>query len=44
MGETRRAVVETSAGKVEGRYQEGLFVFKGVPRRTPGRAAQMDAA
>ena len=35
MGETRRAIVETSAGKVEGRYQEGLFVFKGVPFAAP---------
>ena len=35
MGETRRAVVETSAGKVEGRYQEGLFAFKGVPFAAP---------
>ncbi|HUJ69265.1 MAG TPA: carboxylesterase family protein, partial [Syntrophorhabdales bacterium] len=33
--ETRKAIVETSAGKVEGRYQEGLFVFKGVPYAAP---------
>ena len=35
MGETRGAIVETSAGKVEGRYQEGLFVLKGVPFAAP---------
>jgi len=36
MGEdTRKAIVETGAGKVEGRYQEGLFVFKGVPYAAP---------
>jgi len=35
MGETRRAIVETSAGKVEGRYQGGLFVFKGLPFAAP---------
>ena len=35
MGEKMRAVVETSVGKVEGRYSEGLFVFKGVPYAAP---------
>ena len=35
MGEEMRAVVETSAGKVEGCYSEGLFIFKGVPYAAP---------
>jgi para-nitrobenzyl esterase len=30
-----RAVVETIAGKVEGRYSKGLFIFKGVPYAAP---------
>jgi para-nitrobenzyl esterase len=34
-GETRKTIVETSAGKAEGRYQEGLFVFKGLPYAAP---------
>jgi len=35
MGKEMRAVVETSTGKVEGRFSEGLFVFKGMPYAAP---------
>ena len=31
MDENMKAVVETISGKIEGRYQDGLYVFKGIP-------------
>jgi para-nitrobenzyl esterase len=35
MAESERAIVQTKAGKIEGRYEEGVFVFKGVPYAAP---------
>ena len=31
MDEKVKAIVETNSGKIEGRYQDGLYVFKGIP-------------
>ena len=31
----KQAVVETNAGKIEGDYRDGLYVFKGVPYAAP---------
>jgi para-nitrobenzyl esterase len=35
MDENAKAVVETILGKIEGRYEGGLYVFKGVPYAAP---------
>ena len=35
MSDVKKAIVETSSGKMEGAYQDGLFVFKGVPYAAP---------
>jgi len=32
---SNKAVVRTRAGRIEGRYEEGVFVFKGVPYAAP---------
>jgi para-nitrobenzyl esterase len=31
----KQAIVKTKSGKVEGSYQEGLYVFRGIPYTTP---------
>jgi para-nitrobenzyl esterase len=31
----KEAIAETRAGKVEGSYQDGLYIFKGIPYATP---------
>ncbi len=35
MSSEKQAVVNTRAGKVEGSYQDGLYVFKGIPYAAP---------
>ena len=35
MDDKKEAVVTTQAGKIEGTYESGLFVFKGVPYAAP---------
>ncbi len=35
MSSEKQAVVETKVGKVEGSYQDGLYVFKGIPYAVP---------
>jgi para-nitrobenzyl esterase len=35
MSENKQDVVNTKSGKVEGQYQEGLYVFKGIPYAAP---------
>lgn len=35
MTHMEEAIVKTTAGKIEGDYQDGLFVFKGVPYAAP---------
>ncbi|MFP4641730.1 MAG: carboxylesterase/lipase family protein [Dehalococcoidia bacterium] len=35
MGDNKQAIVNTRAGKVEGYYKEGLYVFKGIPYAAP---------
>ena len=35
MSDVKKAIVETRLGKTEGAYQDGLFVFKGVPYAAP---------
>lgn len=35
MGNPKPAVVKTKSGKIEGTYQDGLYVFKGIPYAAP---------
>jgi para-nitrobenzyl esterase len=35
MDENAKAVVETISGKLEGRFRDGLYVFKGIPYAAP---------
>ncbi|MCK4862768.1 MAG: carboxylesterase/lipase family protein [Dehalococcoidales bacterium] len=35
MSNDKQAVVDTKSGKVEGSYQDGLYVFKGIPYAAP---------
>jgi para-nitrobenzyl esterase len=35
MGKSNQAVVETISGKIEGRHQDRLYVFKGIPYAAP---------
>jgi len=35
MSENGKAVVETKAGKIKGSYQQGLYIFKGIPYAAP---------
>lgn len=35
MTDTRQAIVSVKSGKLEGKYENGLFVFKGVPYAAP---------
>ncbi len=35
MSNGKEAVVETKSGKVEGDYQQGLYIFKGIPYAAP---------
>jgi len=35
MSSEKQAVVKTKSGKVEGSYQDGLYVFKGIPYAAP---------
>jgi para-nitrobenzyl esterase len=35
MSNNKEAVVTTTAGKIEGSYEDGLYVFKGVPYAAP---------
>jgi para-nitrobenzyl esterase len=35
MSDTNNAIVATKSGKIEGFYQQGLYVFKGIPYAAP---------
>jgi para-nitrobenzyl esterase len=35
MSANKQCIVNTKSGKVEGQYQEGLYVFKGIPYAAP---------
>ena len=35
MSKNKEAIVETNSGKIEGIYQDGLYVFKGIPYSAP---------
>jgi para-nitrobenzyl esterase len=35
MSKSKKAVIETKSGKVEGSFQDGLYVFKGIPYAAP---------
>ena len=35
MNKSNNPIVETSAGKLEGQFEEGLYVFKGIPYAEP---------
>ncbi len=35
MSKNEKVVIETKSGKIEGNYQEGLYIFKGIPYAVP---------
>jgi para-nitrobenzyl esterase len=35
MSENKQAIVKTKSGRVDGQYQDGLYVFKGIPYAAP---------
>ena len=35
MADNKQTTVETSAGKIEGEYENGLYTFKGIPYAAP---------